>query len=253
MIKTGLTSISHRQLEPTKIISLAVQANLNGIEWGGDIHVPHGDTKIAREVGKMTTDAGLDIIAYGSYFRLGNISSETPEFKSVLDSAVALQASVIRVWAGDMGSAKADENYWNKVVGETKNIAKLAAQANIEIAFESHLNSLTDTGESSVKLLEEVNCENVKTYWQTIPELSDEENLKDLNLVFPWLKNVHVFQWLPEDYERCSLSDGTVTWQKYFKKIKTMENDVYAILEFVKNDSPNQLLIDADTLNKLIN
>ena len=252
-ILSGLTSITFRELSPEKIIDLTVQAGLDGIEWGGDIHVPHGDIKTAREINKMTVDAGLDIIAYGSYFRLGNISSKSPDFQAVLDSAVALQASVIRVWAGDKGSAESDTAYWEKVIDETKNVAKIAAEANIEIAFESHLNSLTDTGESSVKLLKAVNCENVKTYWQPLPELSDEDNLEDIDLILPWLRNVHVFQWLPEDYTRCPLSDGKEKWAKYFNKISNMKKDVYAIFEFVKDDSPEQFLTDAETLKRIIN
>jgi hypothetical protein len=43
MIQTGLVSITFRQLSPPAIIDLVRQAGLEGIEWGGDVHVPHGD------------------------------------------------------------------------------------------------------------------------------------------------------------------------------------------------------------------
>ena len=252
-IKSGLTSITFRQLSPKDIIDLALKANLDGIEWGGDIHAPHGDTKTAGEVYKMTVDAGLDIIAYGSYFILGYSAENGLDFRSVLDSAVALHAPVIRVWAGKVGSAEAEESYRNKIIEETKSIAKLAAEKNIEIAFESHINTLTDTGESSVDLLEEINMPNVKSYWQPDPSWSVKKNLEKINLISPWLKNVHVFQWTKKNFVRLPLSDGKEQWGKFFDKISTAGNDVYAAIEFVKDDSPEQFLNDANVLNSLIN
>ena len=252
-ILSGLTSITFRHLSMTEIINLTVQADLNGIEWGGDIHVPHGDTRIASEVYKMTNDAGLNVIAYGSYYTIGYSAENGLDFKSVLDSAVALHAPVIRVWVGKVASAEVDENYRNKIIEETISIAKLAGERNIEIAFESHINTLTDTGESSVDLLKKINQKNVKTYWQPDPSFSDDENLEKLSLIFPWLKNIHVFHWTKENFIRLSLIDGKEKWTKYFNKISTLEKDTYAIIEFVKDDSIEQFIADAKTLKNLIN
>jgi sugar phosphate isomerase/epimerase len=251
-IKSGLTSITFRQLCPNEIIDLTLQENLDGIEWGGDLHAPHGNIKIADEVYKMTADAGLDVIAYGSYFVLGFSAENGLDFKSVLDSAVALHAPVIRVWVGKIASAEADENYRTKIIEETKTIAKLAAEKNIEIAFESHINTLTDTGESTVDLLEKINMENVKTYWQPDPSWSIEENLRKLSLIFPWLRNIHVFHWTDENFIRLPLNDGKDKWIKYFNKIAALDFDTYAIIEFVKDDSIEQFHTDAKTLKKLL-
>ena len=40
MIRGGLVSITFRKLSPRAIIDLVTRANLIGIEWGGDVHVP---------------------------------------------------------------------------------------------------------------------------------------------------------------------------------------------------------------------
>jgi len=252
MIKTGLTSVTFRGLCPKEIVNLSVRAGLDGIEWGGDIHVPHGNLKKACEIYNITADSGLEILAYGSYFFLGKSTNNGLDFKKNLDTAIALQAPVIRVWPGKIASADADENYRNKIIEETKSIAALASDANIEIAFESHLNSLTDTGQSSVNLLEKINCKNVKTYWQPIPHFSDADNSEKLNLILPYLKNVHVFHWKNDGLTRLPLADGKKQWQNYFNKILTAKKSVYAILEFVKNDSTEQFLTDAKMLKSLI-
>lgn len=48
MLKTGLTSVTFRNLGIEQIVSLAGAAGADSIEWGGDIHVPPGDLSAAR-------------------------------------------------------------------------------------------------------------------------------------------------------------------------------------------------------------
>ena len=68
MLYGGLVSITFRQLQPREIITLVQKSGLKGIEWGGDVHVPHGNLHAAREVGHMTREAGLTVAA--SWFLL---------------------------------------------------------------------------------------------------------------------------------------------------------------------------------------
>src|SRR5262245_16795172 len=96
----GLVSVTFRQLGPGEIIALAVEHGMRAIEWGGDVHVPVGDLVVAREVGRWCVDAGIIVEAYGSYYRgIG-------DFAPVLETALALGAPRIRVWAGELGSAE---------------------------------------------------------------------------------------------------------------------------------------------------
>ena len=145
MLYAGLVSITFRQLTPKQVIELVTKAQLQGIEWGGDIHVPHGDIPQAKVVRQMTIDANLAIAAYGSYYRSGH--PETGPFEAVLETAVELGASTIRVWAGNQGTDYPDTVYHNLVVKDTQRIADLAAEAGIEIAYEFHGNTLTDTND----------------------------------------------------------------------------------------------------------
>ena len=56
-IRTGLTSVTFRQKTIDEIVALAHKAQLDGIEWGGDLHVPAGDVQAARHAAKATADA----------------------------------------------------------------------------------------------------------------------------------------------------------------------------------------------------
>ena len=69
MLIPGLVSISFRNLCPEEIIDITKESGLLGIEWGGDLHVPHGDVPVAAEVGSKTREAGLEVSSYGSYYR----------------------------------------------------------------------------------------------------------------------------------------------------------------------------------------
>ena len=90
MFLPGLVSITFRQLSVAEIIALVTQAGLAAVEWGGDVHAPHGDEAQAQDISRMGADAGLHVAAYGSYYRVGH--PETGPFEAVLASAVALGA-----------------------------------------------------------------------------------------------------------------------------------------------------------------
>ncbi|MFW5985693.1 MAG: sugar phosphate isomerase/epimerase family protein [Halanaerobiaceae bacterium] len=251
MINSGLVSITFREKNPEEIIAMVEKAGLSAIEWGGDVHVPHGNVAQAKKVGIMTRQAGLEVAAYGSYYRTGCKQGDIDcSFSEVLETASALGAPVIRVWAGNKSSAEADKSWWEKVIKDTKRIATAAEKEEIKIVFEYHGGTLTDTNESAVKLLQRIDHPNVGTYWQPPNNKSRDYCLQGLENVLDLLENVHVFYW--EDHQRLSLSEGEKDWKIYFAKMAASNRDHYALLEFVKNDSEEQFFADASTLQRLI-
>ena len=225
-------------------MDLVVKGGLQGIEWGGDVHVPHGNLERAREVGRMTRDAGLAIASYGSYYRVGH--EEPAPFEAVLDTAAALKAPTIRVWAGNKGSADADKEYRESVVTESRRIGELAARVHIQVAYEYHGATLTDTAASTQKLLEEVGLPNVKSYWQ--PWGTVEECTAGLESVLPSLVHVHAYSWDQATGERLPLSGRVALWRRCLRMLRTTGRDHFVLLEFVRNDSPDAFLEDAETL-----
>ena len=255
MIIPGLVSITFRNLSPDEIIALVKKGGLKAIEWGGDIHVPHGDAAKASEVGEKTRAAGLDTAAYGSYFKLGKSASEGLDFKQVLASAEALGSPVIRIWAGAKGSAEYSQEERNILAEEARKIADAAAKKNIKIAFEFHGGTLTDTTESALKFLKECGSSNIMTYWQPPLPLTHAERVKSLWAVLPHLSNIHAFSWNTNQdgsYTRLPFAEHADDWKEYFTIAKRLPSDRYAMIEFVKNDSLEQFLDDAKALKELI-
>lgn len=246
MIKTGLLSVTFRQLQVDSIVQLVEQAGLDGIEWGGDIHVPHGDLEKAVQVRRMCEEKGITIVSYGSYYRTGVVNEKVGSFEKVLETAVALGAPLIRVWAGDKSSEEADAAWRDRVAKDARNIADLAAAAGVEVCFEYHGNTLTDTAQSARQLMQEVNHPNMYALWQPPVGISFQQRLAGLADIQPWLKHMHVFYW--HGHQRQPLSEGQHEWFVYLKQLAACDGEHYAMLEFVKNDAPEQFLQDAANL-----
>ncbi len=238
-MKRGLVSVTFRNLLPEQIISLVKNAELDCIEWGSDIHVPVGDIENAKNVAKLMAENNLETISYGSYYRVG----ESVNFTDVLNTALALDAPNIRVWAGSIDSEDATEEYRKKVVEDAKLISQLAQQKGVTISFEYHGQTLTNTQQSTVQLLNEINSNNTFTYWQPLSNTSYEENLQNIKELIELnkLKNIHVYHWGNDC--KFPLSDGKNLWQEY---VKIAKNNINAmLLEFVKENSIEQFYEDA--------
>lgn len=251
MLYAGLVSVTFRPLSPFAIIDLVRQAGLEAIEWGGDIHVPHGDIPRAREVGRATREAGLKVASYGSYFRLGVSSATGLDFKSVLDSALTLEAPVIRVWAGEKGSDKADADYRKKIADESRVICEQAARVGITIAYEFHGGTLTDTYDSTLALLKDAAHPALRTYWQPRVDDSQAVSERGLKALLPRLSNIHAFYWGPK-YERYPLAEGEDVWRNYLTLARDNGNERSVMLEFVRDDQPEAFLEDAAVLKRLV-
>jgi sugar phosphate isomerase/epimerase len=194
----------------------------------------------------MTREAGLEIPSYGSYYRLGISPKE--EGDGVLESAVALDATIIRVWAGDLGSADASPEIRSAIVEDARSLAERAESRGLKIACEWHGGTLTDTLDSSMELLKAVDHPAFGTYWQPRNGQPVESRLSDLKEIARYLMGLHVFQWGAKG-ERQPLSASKDFWPPCLHQVTEAGlNPLFAHLEFVANDDPRQMREDAATL-----
>ena len=246
-LRPGLVSITFRALAPERVVEVARDAGLATIEWGGDVHCPPGDATRAARVRDLTESAGLTTFAYGSYYRAG---AAADPFDAVLDVARALAAPSIRVWAGTLASADATADDRARVADDLKSICDAAGPHGTAIALEYHRGTLTDDPHATIDLIRAVGRPNLRTYWQPRHGLSVDENLADIDLLAPWLGDVHAFHWWPTAATRRPLADGADRWPAYVDRLSDRPRTI--ALEFVKDDRVEQMAADATTLLTLI-
>lgn len=246
----GLVSVTFRQLSTREIVRLAARAGLKSIEWGGDVHVPPGNYALAREIRKETEDEGLKVGSYGSYYRVGGVDSH--QWSTVLNTAETLGAPNIRIWAGNKGSAQTDKHLREVIIGDICSACRSAEASRIKVSVEYHGGTLTDTLESTRKLIDEVNHPNLYTYWQPAVMPLPGERESALLKVLSHVSHVHVFQWKQGTAQRLPLADGAADWTRYLKHLAGTGKEHGIFMEFVKDDSPEQFLADAAVLKEWI-
>lgn len=255
MIRSGFVSITLRKLKALEVVGVVADAGLSGIEWGGDVHVPHGDLRTAERVGAATRDKGLAVAAYGSYYRcVAEDGDKSPAMTAVLDSAEALGAPSIRIWAGTTEWNGYNRAERNMVLVRMEKFTEKAADRGIQVGLEYHNGTLTQTEDGVRQVLEAIPHPNLFTLWQPVHTVSLADNLRRLKAVLPRLSNIHVFQWGKGGFnDRLPLQEGAQDWKAYLELAAADGKDRWAMLEFVQEDDPANVARDAQALLDWLN
>jgi sugar phosphate isomerase/epimerase len=130
----------------------------------------------------------------------------------------------------------------------------MARAAGIDIAFEFHGNTLTDTNASAVWLHKQLPDTNITQYWQPAVGTSVDYRLAGLGAILPKLSNLHLFHWVvtPEGRVQLPLEEGRQEWMGYLREAAATQRDHWALMEFVQDNAPEAFLRDAATLKAMI-
>lgn len=247
MIVPGLVSVTLRQHSVDEIVGLAVESGLQALHWGGDVHVPVGDHAAARWAATRCSRESLEIEGYGSYYAAGGSDPDT--FPDVLDTALALGAPRIRVWAGRTPSAEASSADRTVVADDLRRCADVAGNRDITVVLEYHPGTLTDELSSALRLFEQVEHEALAAYWQPGADPSLRESRDEVVSLLPELTGAHVFAWGPGGYtDRLALAEREQLWRTVLDEMRADSRRRHALLEFVQHDAPRNLRRDAKTL-----
>ncbi|HEX4532565.1 MAG TPA: TIM barrel protein [Acidimicrobiia bacterium] len=251
-IAPGLCSITFRALAGDEVLDVAARAGVEGIEWGADVHAPAGGGPAMAALGARTRDAGLAVVSYGSYLGMAPAGDDDDRaVDAVLDTAEALGAPMVRIWA-ELGvtptSAPAERR---RVTERTAALARAVLARGMVPTLEFHPATLTETARSSNELIEAVGQPELRTHWQPDPSLEATTALDELVQVAPHLAHLHVFSWGPTGIDdRRPLTDGKSLW---IPAIELADRDGppltrYALCEYVRDDDPEQFVADAHVL-----
>lgn len=250
MFNSGVVSVSFRPNSCKDIIDAAKNAGLSKIEWGSDVHCPAGDLEIARQLKSDSEKNGIATNTYGSYFRVGVTPNE--EFFKYLESAKALGAEKIRIWAYKKDIPEHSGEEWDSVVASAREICEFAEPYGIKICLECHNGSLTQDYKTALAFLEAVDHKLFRTYWQPNQLKSLEYNIEAVKALSKYVEALHVFHIV--DNVKMPLSEGASDWRKYLEILKSElgEKEIPALLEFMPDDKIETLAREAETLHSLL-
>jgi sugar phosphate isomerase/epimerase len=250
-VRLGLCSVTFRGRGLGAVVDLAAAHGLEGIEWGGDVHVPLGDLRRAGEAAARSFAAGLACPSYGSYLMAGAIEGD--QVDAAVETTLALGAANLRVWpAWGIGpDAPAEDRL--RVTRQLGGVADRAAAAGLAVSVEFHPDTLTETSVSATRLLSDLDRPNLYTYWQPRPGAALEAALAEYEAVASDCSHLHVFWWDAEGRRR-PLEAGRHLWAAVLGDDhgRRWPGDRWALLEFVADDSPEALAADARTLRRLV-
>jgi len=260
-----LCSVTFRNRRAPEIIGLCRTLGVTAVEWGGDVHVPHGDFAAARAVSGACRENGIDCPSYGSYYRAGVSGGQGLSFETVLETAAVLGCRTVRVWAGDRNYEEYGDQAFQQVVADTRRIASLAEARGLTVSFEYHDNTLTRKPESLERFDRAVSHSNVRYYWQPPHGFNDRECLDSLTALGSRLTNLHVFHWNltgrdgPDRYDRRPFAEGCGRWKPFLSAAslvpclpESRDDRRFAFMEFVRGDAPERFEQDWRDLKDLL-
>lgn len=247
-IRPGLCSVTLRAETVDTVARLAAECGLRGIEWGGDVHVPPGDPTAAPRARAASLAADLEVASYGSYLFAGSVP-DRDEMNTTLDTALALGAPNVRVWAG-FGIEPGSEQY-RGVVDGLAGFGALAASRDLTVGLEFHGGTPTATVAGTLALLDAVGVPNLFTYWQPPYWRQGGDDVAEVVGLASRLSHLHVYEWASAE-DRRPLVEGDAHWNVMLRAASTIDStwsgDRFAFLEFVPGDDVDAVRRDAAVL-----
>ncbi len=220
-MQLGFCSISALDRPLAEVAAIAAGAGLDGIEVTA--RPPHLDPEAPleahREIASRVRDAGLEVVAYGSY--LGRPERRGPgDAVREVEVAAALGTGLLRVWAEPVAGAAAE--------GLAETAALLAACCDaardhgVTVVAERHIGSFADSPARIARLFEAVARPNLALNYQVldflpIAEISHQPD--DAKQLVPLARYFHLknYRMPPEGGDRilpsASLEGGVLDYR----------------------------------------
>ena len=130
---------------------------------------------------------------------------------------------------------------------ECKKLSLIAEQNEVILGLECHGWTYTNRLSSALEIMEAVNSESFKMYWQPNQFRTYEENLEYAEKIAKYTVNIHVFNWQGEN--KLPLIEAVDVWREYLKKFSGNEN---LLLEFMPDGKPESLTTEYAALKQIV-
>ncbi len=185
--KIGLASVTFRQKTTREIVDICKQAEVNYIEWGGDVHVK--TLEDAHGVKTLCDENGITICSYGSYFN--PLTYDEVQWTDICKIAESMGAGSIRIWLGKKDSEDTSEEEYQLLVENTKKMCDIASRHSLLVCPECHDNTFNNNTDAILRFINDLSRDNFKTYFQS-RYFRMEYDLDRIDRTYDYIENVHV-------------------------------------------------------------
>ena len=241
------TMMRQKCYTPEDCVRVAKELNMDGIDW-----VTTYD-RDARELRKLSDDAGLPVVAHTFFLR----KDDMPQLESVaarhLDDAVTLGAPVVMIPPSphpDVTTVDECRKLW---VGILKKVAPLAAERGLKFSVENFPNPISAVVTSDDFYALKADVPELKLTFDNGNADSGEDQIESLRRCFKDVVHVHFKDWLryptpPDDkpkemrdgrfYVAALIGEGTVDSRATLRELEKLGYTGYINIEYEGDDKP---------------
>jgi sugar phosphate isomerase/epimerase len=245
-IKVIMCTIAFRDRLLDHALSVARSTGFDGVEiWGREPHVAEKfDENRVRAAKKLLEAEGITPYVLGSYLRFGATKPEgSVGLSDVLHTARWLRTPLVRVWASDVGSGAASPAIWEQTVTEAQEACDTAAKLGLKLVAEMHGQTLADTTDGALQLVERVARDNFRLNFQVSCHNDGQTPEERLAAVLPWVSHVHAqnYQSLApnaaDTARRAPLAAGIVNYRRLLGMLRDAGYTGCVAVEFAYDET----------------
>ena len=254
-IKIVACTIACREKLLDEAVRIVHRAGFDGVEiWGREPHTPEKfDENRMRATRKLLDDVGVVARVFGSYLTFGSTRPDAKvELNDTLHVARWLKTPLIRVWASDVASNDASPEVWERTIDEAREASERASKLDMTLVAEMHANTIADTAQAAVQLVESVDHENFRLNFQA-SAVDDGQTPEDrLRMVLPWVSHVHaqncesIASQGGPPANRAPLSSGIVDYAGLVRMLKDAGYQGCVAVEFAHDETGDREAALAD-------
>ena len=247
-MKVGLCTIAYQEQPLDEALDRAAAMEFDGVElWGKPPHLPvtAGEAE-GRAIEDAIRERGLEAAVFGSYLR-GIEEPFAASADALLAVARGLGAPLVRVWAADRGSDRADDALYALTARNLTALCRRGADLGLRFVLERHSNTLADTLDSTLRLLEMAAAPNLGVNYQILGGADTATAVAEIQRLGGRIWNVHAQNHRREEdvSSACDICSGEIDYEQVVAALHAIGYDGYLELEFIRRGTTPSAQLDA--------
>ena len=220
------------------------EANFYDLEiW--QYHISSLSEDALKKLSDKLQELEMTVSAVGAYVNLQAMDSEAVTMdlliNKMVSSSAVLGSKIFKIIPGNLASHKVNLPMWNHSVRRIKELANKLADNGMDLSLETHFNSLCDTEESTLRLMQDLSgIGNVGICYQPFDEQNTEQAMATFSRLYTHVIHIHLQNLPDKDAETTTFleSGGWMDYSRLIPHYKKSGYDGVFCLEFTEGIFP---------------